>query len=44
MAKQKGLQVVLFGGKSRSSISKMIGMEPDAVQVNDVKAAREIVD
>jgi glycerophosphoryl diester phosphodiesterase len=43
-AKQKGLQVVLFGGKSRSRISKMIAMEPDAVQVDDVKTMRELVD
>jgi glycerophosphoryl diester phosphodiesterase len=43
-AKQKGLQVVLFGGKSRSRISKMIAMEPDAVQVDDVETMREMVD
>ena len=44
LAKQKGLQVVLFGGKSNSRISKMIAMEPDAIQVNDVAAMRRMLD
>ncbi|MFD3003229.1 glycerophosphodiester phosphodiesterase [Pontibacter toksunensis] len=43
-AKQKGLLVVLFGGKSNSRISKMIAMEPDAIQVNDVAAMRRMLD
>lgn len=43
-AKQQGLQVVLFGGKSNSRIAKMIEMEPNAIQVNDVAAMRRMVD
>lgn len=43
-AKQKGLLVVLFGGKSYSRISKMIAMEPDAIQVNDVATMRQMLD
>ena len=43
-AKQQGLQVVLFGGKSNSRIAKMIAMEPDAIQVNDVAAMRRMLD
>ncbi|TPE43866.1 glycerophosphodiester phosphodiesterase [Pontibacter mangrovi] len=39
-AKQQGLQVVLFGGKSPSRVSKMINMRPDAIQVNNVAAMR----
>lgn len=42
-ANAQGLQVVLFGGKSRSSISKMISLEPFAIQVNNVQAMREMV-
>lgn len=43
-AKEQGLQVVLFGGKSNSRIAKMIAAEPDAIQVNDVAAMRRMLD
>ncbi|MHC2991617.1 glycerophosphodiester phosphodiesterase [Pontibacter sp. HJ8] len=43
-ARQQGLQIVLFGGKSGSSIAKMLAMEPDAIQVNNVKRMRALVD
>ena len=43
-AKRQGLQVVLFGGKSDSRIARMIAAEPDAIQVNDVAAARRMLD
>ncbi|WP_439880345.1 glycerophosphodiester phosphodiesterase [Pontibacter sp. MBLB2868] len=43
-AKQKGLQVVLFGGKSSSRISKMIALKPDAIQVNNVETAHEMLE
>ncbi|MFD2514674.1 glycerophosphodiester phosphodiesterase [Pontibacter locisalis] len=43
-AKEKGLQVVLFGGKSSSSIARMIALEPDAIQVNNVKAMRKLLE
>ena len=43
-AQQKGLLVVLFGGKSNSRISKMIKMGPDAIQVNDVETMRRMLD
>jgi glycerophosphoryl diester phosphodiesterase len=42
--KQKGLQVVLFGGKSHSSIEQMLALGPDAVQVNNLKAIQEMLD
>lgn len=35
-AKKQGLQVVLFGGKSRSTLVKLIELQPDAIQVNNV--------
>ncbi|GAB3822506.1 glycerophosphodiester phosphodiesterase [Pontibacter rugosus] len=43
-AKEQGLQVALFGGKSRSRIAKMINMKPDAIQVNNVEAMRDMLD
>lgn len=43
-AKQQGLQVALFGGKSRSRIARMINMGPDAIQVNNVAAMRAMLD
>ena len=42
-AKAQGLQVALFGGKSRSSISKMIALNPDAIQVNNVAAMVDLL-
>ncbi len=42
-AKQKGLLVVLFGGKSNSRIARMIEMQPDAIQVNDVAAMHRML-
>ncbi|EJF10421.1 glycerophosphodiester phosphodiesterase, cytosolic [Pontibacter sp. BAB1700] len=43
-AKARGLQVVLFGGKSKGSIANMLEMEPDAIQVNNVKRMRSLLD
>lgn len=42
-AKRQGLQVVLFGGKSKGSIAKMLEMEPDAIQVNNVERMRSLL-
>ncbi|GGG23555.1 glycerophosphodiester phosphodiesterase [Pontibacter amylolyticus] len=42
-ARAQGLQVVLFGGKSKGSIAKMLEMEPDAIQVNNVKRMRALL-
>jgi glycerophosphoryl diester phosphodiesterase len=41
--RQNGLQVVLFGPKSRLSIYKTLLLEPDAVEVNNVPAMVEMV-
>lgn len=43
-AKEQGLIVALFGGKSRSRIARMINMKPDAIQVNNVEAMRNMLD
>ncbi|MBC5993751.1 glycerophosphodiester phosphodiesterase [Pontibacter sp. SD6] len=43
-AKDQGLQVTLFGGKSRSRITKMINLEPDAIQVNNVATMRDLLE
>ncbi|MDQ4138980.1 MAG: glycerophosphodiester phosphodiesterase [Bacteroidota bacterium] len=43
LARLYHLQVVLFGGKARSSIYKMVLLQPDAIEVNNVKALRAIV-
>ncbi|MCJ8165586.1 glycerophosphodiester phosphodiesterase [Pontibacter sp. E15-1] len=43
-ARERGLQVVLFGGKSHSRIARMLEMRPDAIQVNNVAAARRMLD
>ncbi|RIJ43101.1 glycerophosphodiester phosphodiesterase [Pontibacter oryzae] len=43
-SKEQGLQVALFGGKSRSRIARMINMKPDAIQTNNVAAARNMLD
>lgn len=43
-AKEQGLQVALFGGKSRSRIARMINMKPDAIQVDHVAAMRALLD
>jgi glycerophosphoryl diester phosphodiesterase len=42
-AKAQGLQVVLFGSKSKGSIAKMLEMEPDAIQVDNVKRMRSLL-
>jgi len=42
-AKQQGLLVVLFGGKSNARISRMISTGADAIQVNDVAAMRRML-
>lgn len=43
-AKEQGLQVALFGGKSRSRIARMINMRPDAIQVDNVGASRDMLE
>ena len=43
-AKEQGLHVALFGGKSRSRITKMIKLEPDAIQVNNVATMRDLLE
>ncbi|GAB3198434.1 glycerophosphoryl diester phosphodiesterase [Pontibacter aydingkolensis] len=43
-AKEQGVFVSLFGGKSRSRITKMIKLEPDAIQVNNVATMRDLLD
>jgi len=43
-ARKQGLRVVLFGGKSCGSISRMIALAPDAIQVNNVAAMRGLLD
>ncbi|WP_018479572.1 glycerophosphodiester phosphodiesterase [Pontibacter roseus] len=42
-ARQQGLQIMLFGGKSGSSIRKMLEMEPNGIQVNNMKRMRALV-
>ncbi|WP_299703408.1 glycerophosphodiester phosphodiesterase family protein [uncultured Pontibacter sp.] len=42
-ARAQGLQVVLFGSKSKGSIAKMLEMEPDAIQVDNVKRMRSLL-
>lgn len=43
-ARQAGLKVVIFGGKSKGTIRKLVALQPDAIQVNNVKALRTIID
>ncbi len=43
LARYYNLKVILFGGKARNTIYKMILLEPDAIEVNNVKAMRTIV-
>lgn len=42
-AHEEGLQVVLFGGRSRATIKEFVAMQPDAIQVNNVKALRSLL-
>ncbi|MBX0334142.1 glycerophosphodiester phosphodiesterase [Pontibacter sp. HSC-14F20] len=42
-ARAQGLQVVLFGGKSKGTIANMLELEPDAIQVNNVKRMRSLM-
>ena len=42
-ARQRNLQVVLFGGKARATIYQMLLLQPDAIEVNNVKAMRAMV-
>ncbi len=42
-ARQHGLQVVLFGGKARRTIYKMILLQPDAIEVNHPGAMRDML-
>ena len=41
--RQHGLKVVLFGGKAKSTIHKMLLLQPDAIEVNNVKAMADMV-
>jgi len=41
--RQHQLQVVLFGGKARSSIYNMLLLQPDAIEVNNVAAMHEMI-
>jgi glycerophosphoryl diester phosphodiesterase len=43
-AKQEGIHVVFFGGKSKSSIREMLAFEPDALQVNNVEVLKVLKD
>ncbi|PSR54415.1 glycerophosphodiester phosphodiesterase [Adhaeribacter arboris] len=43
LARYYHLQVVLFGGKARDTIYKMVLLEPDAIEVNNVKALRAML-
>lgn len=43
-ARKAGLQVVIFGGKSKGTIRKLLALQPDAIQVNNVKALRSVID
>ncbi|QNF31747.1 glycerophosphodiester phosphodiesterase [Adhaeribacter swui] len=42
-ARANNLGVILFGGKARNTIYKMILLQPDAMEVNNVKAMRAMV-
>lgn len=43
MARYYNLKVILFGGKAHNTIYKMILLEPDAIEVNHVKAMRAMM-
>ncbi|RDC64704.1 glycerophosphodiester phosphodiesterase [Adhaeribacter pallidiroseus] len=43
LARYYNLKVILFGGKARNTIYKMILLQPDAIEVNNVKAMRAMV-
>ena len=43
LARNHHLKVILFGGKARHTIYRMILLEPDAIEVNNVKAMRAMV-
>ncbi len=43
LARYYNLKVILFGGKARNTIYQMILLEPDAIEVNNVKAMRAMV-
>ncbi|WP_347159699.1 glycerophosphodiester phosphodiesterase [Pontibacter chitinilyticus] len=43
-AQKQGLQVILFGGKSRSGIASILKKEPDAVEVNNVSRMRKLLE
>lgn len=42
-AHQAGLFVIVFGGRSRSSIIEIVNKNPDAVQVNNVETLRDLL-
>ena len=42
-AHEHGLEVIIFGGRSRGTIKEFIAMQPDAIQVNNVEALRSLL-
>ncbi|WP_026462154.1 glycerophosphodiester phosphodiesterase [Adhaeribacter aquaticus] len=42
-AREQNLQVILFGPKAKSSILKALKLEPDAIEVNNVPAMRQMI-
>ena len=44
LIKEKGIEVVFFGGKAKSTIREMLEPRPNVLQVNNVKALKEILD
>jgi glycerophosphoryl diester phosphodiesterase len=43
LARYYNLKVILFGGKARNTIYKMILLEPDAIEVNNLKSMQAMV-
>ncbi len=43
-AKQQGLQVILFGGRSASAIAGILDKGPDAIEVNNVRRLRKLLE
>jgi glycerophosphoryl diester phosphodiesterase len=41
--KGKGLLVILFGGKSHTGIESMLQLRPDIIQVNNLRAANDLL-
>ncbi|RTQ44743.1 hypothetical protein EJV47_27520 [Hymenobacter gummosus] len=39
----RGLQVVVFGGRSRKSVQRLLGCRPDAIEVDNVRLMRRLL-